>query len=168
MEKIILSNETVADLYKKNLVLIDDQLSDHPSPPTPYTSLPSAILHTGGYQKKILWIHEEPNRPFLSDEDHEMITKILEACKFSWKDIALVNISGITADLKELLKQYSPKNLIISVNYKTQLPEIHNNLYSLSHNAQMSVLATDRLEQIRNDKNLKIKLWNALKQLFEL
>ena len=116
MEKIILSNETLADLYKNNLVLIDDQLSDHQLPPTPDTSSPSAFLYTGGYQMKILWVHKEADHPFLSDEDHEMITKILEACKFSWKDIALVNISGTSADLNELLKQYRPKNLIISVN----------------------------------------------------
>ncbi len=158
----------LANLYKNKLLIIDDQEASQPKAPSSLVNLTSGITHRGGYQRKILWIHEEPDHPFLSNEDHEMITKILEACKFSWKDIALRNISGTSADLKELLIEYSPKNLIFSVPIIKQLPDMPTDLYSVSDNAQMSVLLTDRLAQIRNDKNLKIKLWNALKQMFEL
>jgi hypothetical protein len=168
MEKIYLNKELLSDLYKNNIVLPDNPTPEIQRDDSPFVNKTATLLHTGGYLKKILWIHEEPDHPYLSDEDHEMITKILEACKFSWKDIALMNIFGTSADLKELLIQYNPKNLILSVPIKKQLLDIPTNLYSVTNNAKMSVLSTDRLQQIRNDKNLKIKLWSALKQLFEL
>ena len=169
MEKIKLSQETLPDLYKNNLVLIDDhEFNETPSPSIHDTSTTSANIHTGGYQKKILWIHEEPDHPFLSDDDHEMITKILDACKLSWQEIALVNMSNISKSIKNVLNDYSPNFLILTLPDQIHLFETYRSIYSVVRTSSETILITDRLKDIRQNKDLKIKLWHSLKEMFEL
>lgn len=162
MEKVHLSGEMVAALYADKLVGIDPQHTEVEV----NEAIP--ISFTGGFQKKILWLHESSNHPFLSNEDHEMVTKILEACKLSWQDIALVNIHKTEISSQQITEQFHPEYLICSVPEKADQYVPHANLYLTQVKSNCTLLATERLEEIRNDKERKVKLWQALKNMFGL
>ena len=162
MEKIHLSRETLSELYKNNLVLVGDQ-SDKP------TAHPERnFIYKGGNRKNILWLHEEPEHPYLSDEDHEMVTKILEACKLSWQDIALINLFGKHEIISTIRSEIKPDFIIFSLPEKKQILDMPGDLYDISDLEGVKMLCTDSLNSIREDKNLKIRLWHSLKQLFGL
>jgi hypothetical protein len=162
MEKVDLSGEVIAALYANKLVSIEPQSSGK------YIQKEEQIPFTGGFQKRILWLHASADHPFLNNEDHEMVTKILEACRLGWQDIALINLSGNDINPQTVFEKFDPGYLICSV------PEMINQylpqetLYILQEKNGVTLLSTDSLDAIRNDKQLKIKLWQALKNMFGL
>ncbi len=161
MEKIQLSSAQLSSLYKKNLVLTEtapqQNVTDH-----------KQVIYFGGYQKKILWLHTEPNHPYLSDDDHEMVSKILEACRLSWNDIARVNMSPSGFSIEDVLAQLLPSCLIISLPYDTAHACTQTDLYATQDIQHIQSMRTDILKDIRGNKDLKVKLWQGLKAFFQL
>jgi hypothetical protein len=154
-EKIILTDEQIRDLYKENLLIINSEFT-----PNDGDNLNLKVEYKGGFQKMILWIHKEQDHAFLKNEDFEMLTKILEACKMTWEDIALVNTENSTLDYDMILHELQPVFLIDSSG--------NQNDYNMIEKGQLKILCTHPLSQIRNDKTLKIRLWQALKVFFDL
>jgi hypothetical protein len=155
IEKIILSHDQIVDLYRNNLLFLKKDYSELP------TSLPDNIIeYKGGFFKKILWLHNEPEHAYIHDLDFEMVTKILEACKMTWNDIALINLLHCKKDQDLIIQTLNPDYVILSVgeqpNYLVHTP------------LGRQTLSTHSLHEIRNDKNLKIRLWQALKIFFDL
>ena len=162
MEKIYLTRETITGLYKKNLVIVEAENNKQED------NSGHSVLFTGGYRRNILWVHNEPNHPFLSNEDHEMVTKILSACALSWQDIALVNTYESAFSLIQIFDQLKPTLVIVSSQNHDELMSHNENLYEVRTYNNMNLVCTDPLGQIRNDKNLIVQLWQGLKQLFNL
>jgi hypothetical protein len=163
MEKVNLTITSIQNLYQKNLVIIDD----HNEPVKEKKTDEANVSYTGGFKGKILWLHTENMHPFLSDDDHEMVSKILDACRLSWDDIALVNIEKTNQPAHDIIDSLAPLFVISSI------PSPINNitqpaLYQLTESAGIKSISTDTLRAIRTDKNLKIKFWQALKIMFQL
>jgi hypothetical protein len=157
MEKLHLSNPLLTNLYKNHLVVVENQET---TPATPSQSK-SEINYKGGYEKKILWLHCEPAAPFIGEDDFEMLTKILEASRLAWNDIALVNLTDETLK-NEVITRLNPLCMIDSTEVTAK------EWYAVGEKENTRTLYTHSLKEIRNDKNLKISLWNALKVLFNL
>jgi hypothetical protein len=155
IEKIILSHDQIADLFRNHLLCLKEEYSGHTA------GLPDIkIDYKGGFFKKILWIHNETEQTYIHELDFEMVTKILEACKMNWNDIALVNLFHSGNDYDVIIQTLNPKYVILSYgnqpNYQVHTLQGRTTLY------------THNLKEIRNDKNLKIQLWQALKIFFDL
>lgn len=159
MEKLHLSKPLVAHLYKNHLVLVENQGSTGLEGEESGTN--SAALYKGGFEKKILWIHRESAAPFIAEDDFEMLTKILEACRLGWNDIALVNITN-QPGRDEVLEELLPVCVIDSTEDKSE------EWYAVTNKQNAVFLYTHPLKDIRQDKNLKIRLWNALKIIFKM
>lgn len=162
MEKVNLTAASLTDLYKKNLVIIQGQDEKNVK-----KGEPIPVIYTGNYKQKILWLHTEPLHPNISNEDHEMVSKILDACRLSWDDIALVNLHQANQNPEQIIQILTPMFVIFSdpsfINNVT-----HDAIYQVNESAGVKKVYTDRLSDIRQDKNLKVRFWQALKNMFQL
>jgi hypothetical protein len=154
-EKINLNLSQISDLYKGHLINIDlGNQNDLPANDS------YRFDYKGGYHKKILWLHKESDHAYINDDDFDMVTKILEACKMTWDDIALINVAKIYTDQEIVFHQLKPEYIINSIG--------ENNDYVVNIKSDIKTLFTDPLSQIRNDKSLKVRLWQSLKVFFDL
>jgi len=160
MEKVNLTNNILVNLYNKHLVIANEDRDDINKKKDQDT-----VSFQGGFKQKILWLHHESLHHFVSDADHEMVTKILDACRMTWDDIALVNIAGQNQTAEEIIYTLSPQFVIFSLPHSDTSKE---ELYTLTEKLNMKIIRTDILSDIRQDKNLKISLWQILKKMFQL
>ena len=163
MEKVNLTISSLQNLYKRNLVIIHD----HNEPVKEKTTDDAKVTYTGGFKRKILWLHAETMHSLLSDDDHEMVSKILDACRLSWDDIALVNTEKSNQTADHIIDSLAPLFIISSIP-SPLLNITHPVLYQLTESAGIKTLCTDTLRDIRTDKNLKVKFWQSLKNMFQL
>lgn len=157
MEKLHLAHPLLTNLYKNNLVAVENQERS----PSTSVEANTDIRYKGGYEKKILWLHREPAAPFIAEDDFEMVTKILEACRLGWNDIALANMTTLS-QIDEAIAALLPNCVIDSTG------DTSTECYAVSNKNNIEVLYTHPLKAIRQDKNLKISLWNALKIIFKM
>lgn len=157
LNNIQLQPQLMADLYKHSLL----QSST--------TSVPDSavVKYLGKNLKNTLVIVQQPLVPFLKDEELAFLTNILSACKLSLADIAILNCNGLPVETLQneiesnaktiILFGIDPLSIGLPINFPFfQLQQFNNRMY----------LYSPSLEEIENDKTLKMKLWNALKNLF--
>lgn len=163
MEKVNLTLASIQNLFKSNLVIIHEDKDSVKEK----ISNEMKVTYTGGFKKKILWLHTETLHSFLSDEDHEMVSKILDACRLNWDDIALVNTEKMNQPADYIIDALAPLFVISSI--PSPIYNItHPALYQLTESSGIKSIYTDTLRDIRTDKNLKVKFWQALKIMFQL
>lgn len=160
LNNVDLSSKQINDLYKDSIVTIDSEFSAS-------NQSPSELHLKGKFNQKILWVVDEADYPFLSDEDFQFLTQILNACKRNLDDIALLNINKETLHPSQLQEQIKPVIVIASgLAPERKLFQVPD--YTLSKQDAFQFLATDSLSQIRNNQSIKQQLWKGLKQLFEI
>lgn len=124
----------------------------------------------GNNDKNILLIVNEKNVVFLTDEDLGFLVGILNACKLTLADVALINIQknpGIT--YKSILEHFKPRVIMCFeielglLEFPLAFPE-----YQVQQYNQQSYLAAPSLKRLAADKQEKIQLWNCLKKIFSL
>src|ERR1700716_539298 len=89
----------LAELYGNNLVAG----SMPPPVPVPPPAAAGTYKFLGSNQQKIGILVQSPGAAFLPDEQLNVLTKMLEACKLNMGDVALVN-HAVTAVNIDLLK----------------------------------------------------------------
>lgn len=175
-ENIQLTDDQLADLYGKQLVLVEK--SDNAIKPETKASKPTiapdpvaaaAPLQgiTGKNKKQFVWLVEEHYFPYLNDADFQFLGDVLTACKMNMEDIALVNVANNRNHFDELLQQLQPKFIIASGVQVDALP-IQPADYRVQEQEGYLICCTESLEAIRLDKSKKSKLWLALKQMLGL
>src|SRR5665213_1379042 len=88
LDNIQLSGQTCEILFKHNLIagttseIITDSL------------IKSEIKSLGDNQKQILFLFSNSASAFLLEEEMELLTNLITACKLSMADIALVNFNS--------------------------------------------------------------------------
>jgi hypothetical protein len=159
------SIEQLAELYTGTLVV-----SATSTPPTvsKSTSVAAPAIPVKGKNKKgVLWLVQEPDHAYLNDADFEFLSQIVSACKMNMEDIALVNLAQIQKTINEVADALQPSVVILcGVEYQ-QLP-FKLEEYIIYPHARRNYFLADRLEELRNDKAKKTKLWLALKAMFSL
>ena len=166
----------ISDLYKKSLVEAE-------SPALPQIQakataviepmgkrIAEQIHFLGDNKKNILILVNYAHVNYLPDEELDFLTNMLSACKLSLTDVAIMNlyktanpsykdISGKINSSTILLFGTAPSMLELPVDFPHfQIQSFNNNTF----------LYTPPLENIKDDKILKSKLWVCLRKIFNL
>lgn len=176
---IILPDFLIADLYKTCLVDIDsfcnkpkESLSDDvtASVETPVLS-PDKIKYRGENLKNITFIINQPDSTDINKDDLTFLLNILNACKLTVADIAIINAGQQQLTYIEIKELLSPLQIVLfdvepsSIKLPFLIPPFQIQIYN--DTAIMLAPALSVLNKPdKQGKLLKTKLWNSLKQLF--
>ena len=161
LDNIQLSGETCEILFKHNLIasttsaIITDSM------------IKSEIRSLGDNQKQILFLVENSTSSFLPEEEMELLTNLITACKLSMADIALVNFNSNKKSYQEFNAQFKPKKILIFGIGTTEL-ELPFAIphFQIQPFHQQFYLSAPSLKEFLRNKNLKKELWVCLQKLF--
>jgi len=137
------------------------------------STTPVPIKFLGDHLKKIMVIVNDANAVHLNETDLGLLSSILNACKLTLTDIALVNIAVQPLSMHEILNTL-PSQLVLVFDFsaaqlKIKLP---TTLYKPIVLGDTQILFSKSLDSMQGidqtAKQEKSKLWNALKLLFKL
>jgi len=180
-----LPDSVLVHLYKESLVLgiapaIVDKKAQASQPveeknATTETEEPliTPIKFLGEHQKKILVLVQDINAVHLNERDFDLLTSILNACKLTIADIALINLANKNFSLHQILTQVPSEFVFIfdinPTHLKIKLP---TKLYTPILLGETQLLFSNNLAQMQGidqaSKIEKTKLWSALKIIFKL
>ena len=184
VEKTILPPAVLVSLYKDSLVLPEKEIKPAIIPEnklpgkeqetiTETTEMASPIKYLGGHHKKILVVVNDPASVYLNESDFILLTSILNACRLTIADIALINIGNQKASLHEMLTKL-PSLLVIAfdIDSKALKIKLPTKLYTPILLGETQLLFSNNLSQMQGidqaSKIEKTKLWTALKIIFNL
>ncbi len=151
------------ELFPKSLIKSD-------LPAAPQSADPHNISHLGNNAKNILLLVNEPDVPYLDDEDMNSLTKILTGLKLSMEDVALVNF-GINGPVNReiLFERFAPKVMVLlgvepaAIDLPLLFPHFQVQPYD-----GCTYLASPSFSQMAPDVDLKKQFWTCLKRIFNL
>lgn len=157
LNKIHLQPGLLAELYSHSLI------------ETNTTTMPESrcLKYLGNYKKNIVVIVSHEAIPFLPDDELNFLTTVFSACKLGIADIAIINQQNVDPTQLQNIINSEAKNILLFgvapllIGLPINFPQ-----FQLQQFNQRTYLHAPTLTQIKNDKELKTKLWNALKALF--
>lgn len=180
-DKIILPDFLIADLYKDSLVDVND-LSEKSqqfrgklasTENSLEASSSAAINYYGENRKNITVVINQPGNIDLNKDDFSFLSNILKACQLNVADIAIVNTGVQKVTYAEIKKQLNAKQIIlfgtepsvVGLPFKIPLFQVQNydNCTIIPAPAFSAIN-----QQTQEGKLLKTKLWNSLKQVFNV
>lgn len=160
INNIKLTAQLLTDLYETSLV--DTNTTLMPQMPE--------VRFLGENLKHILVIVNNTEVAYLADEEYELLSNILGACKINVIDVAVVNWQRMeTKDAQQILQQLHPKQVIlfdlspIEFGLPINFPE-----YQVQNFDKRSYLYSPALSKLQNNVAAKKQLWSALKNLFAI
>jgi len=161
LDNIQLTDVVVRDLFKNSLV---DLKTDKPAS----EARAAAFGYLGENGQKIAIIVADPNALYLGDEALQFLMGILNACKLTMADVALLNAEqypGITyTNIQTELN--AEKVLLFGVSAgQLELPLQFPHYQVQSYNKQV-YLSAPSLGELEKNVEEKKKLWGALKSIF--
>lgn len=186
---IHLTTGQVAVLYKDTLVANDKEgvpvsakVTEMPKEqiPAKKESSPSVSPETvtadqvfrflGNNKEKVLILVDYPHISFLPDERLNFLTGILTACKLSLEDVAILNLQQYPGtSYKNLIGFFQCSRMLLfgkepgSVSLPVDFPS-----FQLQSFNGCTYHWCPSLDELEKERTLKMKLWNNLKQLFQL
>jgi len=94
LNSIKLPDFIVSEWYKDALVI-----------PPPADASPTACKFLGSNRRHITVLVHAPGAPFLPDDQLAFLTRILEACRMTLADVAIVNNAAIPVTIAEVRQQ---------------------------------------------------------------
>lgn len=188
IDKIIIPDLLLADMYKHSLVVLDDikprtsVTVDAPDtihePAVTFQTVAKKSIDQltwlGGFNKRILIVVNEPDAVYLNDTDMQLITKMLEAVKISLADVAIVNNAQFDLSNHDGLNKKLPANFYllfdvqateISVPLKIQPFQVLPwNGKQFMFSPSLTVINTPGADQV----TLKKSIWMSLKKIFDV
>jgi len=173
LNEIQLQGKMLADLYRD--VLISENPSNTKEAKPLMVDMQGgneAIRSLGKNKKNYCFIVSYVNETFLPDDKMEVLIKIMQACRISMEDIALLNIAGTERTIEQIRDQFEPsKMVLLGVNpIDIRLP-IQFPAYKPQSYANCTYLYADSLDTMDNSaagRKIKSNLWSALKEMFGL
>lgn len=171
-EKTILPGFLVADLYRNNLVIIDDGAQ----PVEETTATPAQTekqWFLGSNLQKITLVVSEKEAAYLEDASLKFLTAILGACKYNLGDVAIVNHHKDAVVYSRIKQELTPRVLILFgiTTQQLQLPFTIPD-YQVQSYDQCQFLVTPPLPAMLGESQEarleKSKLWLCLKKMFSL
>jgi hypothetical protein len=148
------------------------------TPQTPTAQAP--IKYLGNNRRHITLLVHSPGSPFLPDNQLAFLTKILEACRLTLADIAIVNnaaaetnIAATPITISDIRRQLTPRTILLfGLEPSTlRLPINFPPFKTLDYDG-CTYLSAPGLEQLvsntEESKLLKSKLWVCLKTIFDV
>jgi len=134
---------------------------------------PSGYKFLGNNRRKTTLLVHSPGIPFLPDNQLTFLTKILEACRMTLADVAIVNHAAAPVTIAAIKQQLQPKILLLFGLDPTaiRLPINFPHFKQLSYDdcVYLSSPALDQLvPNTEESKLLKSKLWVCLKTIFDV
>lgn len=161
LDNIQLSDQTCAILFSHNL--IEDQASNV----NEVSDEKIKIDSLGANHKHVLFLVNDRSCKFLPDEEMELLTNLVSACKLSMDDIALVNFNSNRFSYLQFMEQFhSQKILVFGVsNSELELPfDIPH--FQIQPFQEQFYLTAPSLKDFLTNKALKKELWMSLQKLF--
>lgn len=188
INNIQLKDLVVSQLYKDHLLATDHTAiehvpaehvaTEHPTaataavPPTQKTSpTPSGYKTLGNNLRNITIVVHSPGIAFLPDDQLNVLTRMLEACRMNIGDVAIVNHAASPVVIGPLKQQLKPSFVLLfgptpqTIGLPMDFPVFKIQAYD-----QCTYLTAPSLEELvrpgDESKLLKSKLWVCLKTLF--
>jgi len=160
LNNISLPSRLIADLYQH--ALVQNTASAVP--------VKTSIPFLGKNGKNVLIVVDNPDVPYLPDNELELLTNILSACQLSLADVAIVNRSNQHVTLADdLFEQLKSKQVILFDVAPTAFGLPANTpFYTVVKHKFHQFVTAPSLTAIEKNKEAKKELWIALKQLFEI
>ena len=176
LNNIQLKDMVVAELYKDNLLASERTApiavpSPSPAPPPPSPALPSGYKFLGNNHRKITVIVHSPGIAFLLDDQLNVLTRMLEACRMNIGDVAIVNHAASPVIIGQLKQQLQPSYVLLFGPTPQQIGlPMDFPIFKIQAYDQCTYLTAPSLEELvrpgDEGKLLKSKLWVCLKNLF--
>jgi hypothetical protein len=160
LNSIRLQPAMVADFYANSLV-------ETVAPHAVSASAPPTLPFLGGNAKKVSILVKHPGISFLPDEELELLSSVLVACKLSLADVAVINYANTHEQLAIVLQEARHILLFDVDPLSIGLPISFPHFQVQPFDARI-YLASPSLTDVGRDKALKMKLWTALKTFFSL
>lgn len=122
----------------------------------------------GNAAADVLVLVDAPDFDFIEPGDQAFLQDILKAIKLSFEGISLVNTARLKEEHFSYLQQMAYKKVILFGADKSggKLISATQNPYIIGSHEGRKTLKAEELQSIRADRNKKVNLWNALKELF--
>ena len=154
----------VQELFKNSLIeLNNNQTLSQSSTEQPFTTL-------GNNKKEILILISNDESLYLPEDEFNFLTGILTACKLTMDDIALLNIKkNKNCNYKSITKALKPAIFILfgvkahEIELPLSVPDYQIQVYN-----DQTYVFSPALPILSNDRNEKLKLWDALKKIFSI
>jgi hypothetical protein len=144
-----------------------------PAADAPPQTISSQFKHLGDNRRRITLLVESPGLPFLPDDQLTFLTRILEACRMTIADVAIVNHAASPVAISALKQTLQPKTILLfgiepaairlPINFPLFRPQSYDDCTYLSA-PTLGRLVGDTEES----KLLKSKLWVCLKSIFDV
>lgn len=128
----------------------------------------SLLDFLGENKKKIVFVVNNEKEKYVSNEEMAVLINLLTACKFSMADIALVNYyPSHDITYEKLTEQFKAKYILLfgltceQLGLPFNIPE-----FQVQKFQDEIYLFNPPFNDLINDKNSKIALWNCLKKIF--
>lgn len=151
---IILPPQVIAALYENVLI---DESGDQDKVPLQYTV----------EKKKAIFIAESEGTSLPNDKKL-FLDAIIKACKLQPSEVEVItDKNAISSDYKKINEQFSPSSVVLfgpppsAISLPVFFPPFQVQMFQ-----ETKYLHAPALENIENDKSLKLQLWQCLKQLF--
>jgi len=125
------------------------------------------ISSLGENQKNILFLVNELDHRYLPDDEMEMLSNLIIACKLSMADIALVNYHYNQYPYPQFNDYFKPK-IILLFGVSTAAMDLPFTIpfFQIQNFQQQLFLTAPSLADFLENKNLKKDLWISLQKLF--
>jgi DNA polymerase III psi subunit len=166
-ENIQLPGPLIVELYKHSLVSLNKTEEKSVIAPLPVT--PRNIKALGNNGRHLTLLVNDPEVPFIQEDQQELLSGILSACGLSWADIALVNTAHLTdLNYKEIIQELKPTMVwIFGINpTQLQLP-LQFPHYQVQGHGEVKYLSAPNLKELIGNREEKARLWNTIKPLFK-
>lgn len=161
----------IVDLYKNSLIETGEEtVIDQPVVVAETKAGETEWKCLGNNRKNILVIVNSDNAVYLPDNELELLTSMLTACKLSLDDVAIMNqCNHPEASYKKLIDFFRSKIVLLfgvePASFGLPINFPHFQLQAFANN---TFLYSPSLKDLENDKVIKSKLWVCLKRLFNL
>lgn len=172
INNIKLHDSALAALYSKSFLVKEEKKKTMPAtaPEAPVTSASATLNFLGNNNKKITVVVNESDALHLSDSSLDLLTSILGACKLSFNDIAVLNLSKHAGTTYQYITEQmnAATVLLFGVSPAEISLPLHFPEYQIQKYNQQTYLYAANFNVLRTDKTEKTKLWNSLKIIFGL
>lgn len=177
IDKILLPPSLIAGLYPDSL--IDPGKNEHinrvestlpVSPSNANKDSGTTFKSLGNNKKNILVLVKNAETVFLPDNELTFLTGILNACKLTLDDVAILNIHHYPGVPDLALSNFFKSKIVLlfsveplSLGLPLDFPQFQIQPFS-----NKTFLFSPSLKELEDDKILKSKLWVCLKRIFNL
>jgi hypothetical protein len=119
----------------------------------------------GNFENGVLILHEEEE---LADEVMEMMVKMIQAVNHSMNEVGMISSKNLEGRSLEEFMDLNAHKVLKFGRIKHPINALPAIEYTIHTEEETEYLFADSLSVISEDRDLKVKLWNSLKILFNI